>query len=118
MSALTEQTDVRVTVRVDKYLKDNADFLFERLGLNMSVAFNMFLRKAVNDDAIPFPVSTNNSGYGHGLTADYITNAFDAAVQNDIKANQQMGSPIARYDAIKKQAYLELPDGSREYVNG
>ena len=112
------QNDVRVTVRVDKDLKDNADFLFERLGLNMSVAFNMFLRKAVNEDAIPFPVSIGNTGYGNGLSADYITNAFNAVVQNDIKTNQQKGLPVAKYDTDTKQAYLELADGTREYVNG
>ena len=112
------QNDVRVTVRVDRDLKENADFLFERLGLNMSVAFNMFLRKAVSEDAIPFPVSTGSSGFGHGLSTSYITGAFNAAVQNDIKVNQQKGLPIAKYDAVKKQAYLELADGTREYVDG
>ena len=112
------QSDVRVTVRVDKDLKENADSLFERLGLNMSVAFNIFLRKAVNEDAIPFPVSTNRSGFGHGLSADNVTDAFNAAVQNGINANLQKGLPVAKYDAVKKQAYLESADGSREYING
>ena len=112
------QNDVRVTVRVDKDLKENADSLFERLGLNMSVAFNMFLRKAVNEDAIPFPVSTKNSGFGNGLSAGNITNAFNTAVANDIKANQQKGLLIAGYDADRKQAYLESVDGTREYING
>ena len=115
---MNAQNDVRVTVRVDKDLKENADSLFERLGLNMSVAFNMFLRKAVNENAIPFPVSTKSSGFGHGLSAGYVTSAFNAAVANDIKANQQKGLPIAGYDVDKKQAYLESADGTREYING
>ena len=112
------QNDVRVTVRVDKDLKENADYLFERLGLNMSVAFNMFLRKAVNEDAIPFPVSISRSGFGHELSAGYITSAFNMAVENDTKSNQQKGLPIAKYDTEKKQAYLELADGTKEYVSG
>ena len=58
------QSDASVTIRVDKNLKENADFLFEQLGLNMSVAFNMFLRKAVNEDAIPFPVSISGDRFG------------------------------------------------------
>ena len=115
---MSVQTDVRVTVRVDKDLKESADFLFERLGLNMSVAFNMFLRKAVNESAIPFPVSTNSIGFGNGLSADYVTNAFNATVQNDIEVSRQKGLPIAKYDKVKKQAYLEFPDGTREYVDG
>ena len=110
--------DVRVTVRVDKDLKESADSLFESLGLNMSVAFNMFLRKAVNEGAIPFPISIKRTGFGHGLSADYITSAFNTAVQNNIQANQQENLPIAKYDVDKKQAYLEFIDGTREYING
>ena len=112
------QNDIRVTVSVNRNLKESADFLFERLGLNMNIAFNMFLRKAVNENAIPFPVSTSDVGFGHGLSANYITNTFNTTVQNDIRTNQQKGLPIAKYDTVKKQAYLELPDGTKEYVNG
>jgi DNA-damage-inducible protein J len=115
---MSAQADVRVTVSVEKDLKDSADFLFERLGLNMNVAFNMFLRKAVNEDAIPFPISTGSSGFGTGLSAGNITNAFNVAVQNDIKAAQLRNLPIAKYDVTEKQAYLEFADGAREYVNG
>ena len=115
---MNSQNDVRVTVRVEKDLKENAEYLFERLGLNMSVAFNMFLRKAVNEDAIPFPVSTKSSGFGHGLSADYITTAFNAAVANDTKASRHNSLPIAGYDVDSKQAYLESADGTREYING
>jgi addiction module RelB/DinJ family antitoxin len=70
------ENDVRVTVRVDKNLKDRADSLFERLGLNMTTALNVFLRKAVDENAIPFPVSAKPAGFGPGLTADEIIRAF------------------------------------------
>jgi len=115
---MNARSDARITIRVDKDLKESADSLFERLGLNMSVAFNMFLRKAVNEDAIPFPVSAKSTGIGHGLSPSYVTSAFNAAVSNDVRVNQQNGLPIAGYDADKKQAYLEYTDGTREYVNG
>jgi len=111
------ENDISVTIRVDKNLKENADFLFQRLGLNMSVAFNMFLRKAVSEDGMPFPVSGKTTGFGHGMTASYVTSAFNETIENDIRANQQKGFPIARYDADKNQAYLEYTDGKREYVN-
>ena len=112
---MNAQSDARITVRVDKDLKESADSLFNRLGLNMSVAFNMFLRKAVSEDAIPFPVSAKSTGIGHGLSPSSVTSAFNAAVSNDIRINRQNGSPIAGYDVYKKQAYLEYPDGIREY---
>jgi len=43
-----------MSFRVDKELKKEADTLFKRLGLNTSVALNMFLRQSVEDQAIPF----------------------------------------------------------------
>ena len=58
------QNDVRVTIRVDKELKKNAESLFERLGLSMGSAFNIFLRKAVREGAIPFSVSVTKAGHG------------------------------------------------------
>ena len=49
--------DVRVTIRVDRELKENAEALFDYLGLNMSNAVNIFLRKAVDQRGIPFPIN-------------------------------------------------------------
>ncbi|MDR1321481.1 MAG: type II toxin-antitoxin system RelB/DinJ family antitoxin [Gracilibacteraceae bacterium] len=110
------ENDVRVTVRVDKNLKDRADSLFERLGLNMTTALNVFLRKAVDENAIPFPVSAKPAGFGSGLTADEITRAFSDSVAKETKHNQRLGFPVARYDAATGRAYLENADGTKEYV--
>jgi len=114
----TQNNDVRVTIRVDKELKENAEVLFERMGMNMTTALNVFLRKTVDEAAIPFAISVKNTGFGHGYSADYITNSFNTAVDSKIAENQRKGLPVARYDKDKKQAYLELADGTREYVNG
>ena len=112
------QTDVRVTMRVDKELKEQAEMLFDRLGMNMTTAFNVFLRKAVDEAAIPFPVSARVTGFGAGYSPADITGAFIGAVQDNIAANKQKGFPIAKYDPDQKKAYLETADGVRDYVNG
>ena len=70
---MSTANDVRVTVRVDKNLKKDAES---------------------------------------------ITNAFNSAVQTNIKTNQQMRMPVAKYDELKKMAYLESADGTKEYVHG
>ena len=113
---MKEQNDTRVTIRVDRDLKERAETLLERMGLNMSTAVNIFLRKTVDESAIPFPVSVKAAGIGY-TTAD-VTDAFTAAVRDEISEKAGKGFPIARYDAEKKQAYLEKADGTREYVNG
>ncbi|HEX2946394.1 MAG TPA: type II toxin-antitoxin system RelB/DinJ family antitoxin [Clostridia bacterium] len=112
------QNDVQITIRVDKNLKESAENLFNRLGINMSTALNVFLRKAVTEDAIPFAVSARRSGFGTGLSSDDITSVFTAAVQREIAKNKQNSFPVAGYDRDKKQAYLKYADGRTEYING
>ena len=111
------QNDVRVTIRVDKDLKESAERLFERLGMNMTTALNIFLRKAVAEEAIPFVVGAKSTLIGNGYTSDDITSAFVTAVRNGTADSQQKGHPIARYDTVNKRAFLEFADGTREYVN-
>jgi len=106
---------VRVTIRVNRELKESAEALFEYLGLNMSNAVNIFLRKAVDQRGIPFSVNIGNRGLG-GVSADEVTKLFNDAVKQDIEQKQKKGIPVARYDAEIGRAYLENADGTREYV--
>lgn len=46
-----------MSFRVDKELKKQADTLFRELGLNTSVALNMFLAQCVRNQALPFTPS-------------------------------------------------------------
>jgi DNA-damage-inducible protein J len=110
------QNEVRVTVRVDKDLKERAESLFGHLGMNMTTALNVFLRKAVDESAIPFAISAKMTGFGAGLSPAEVSGAFKTAVQKELAENQRQGFPTARYDAAKKQAYLESADGTREYI--
>jgi len=112
------QDDVRVTFRVDRTLKEQSESLFNNLGLNMTTALNSFLRKAVNESAIPFPISVRNDKIGHDYAPADVTSAFQAAVQSSIAENKNKRAPIARYDTTRKQAYLEHADGTKEYIHG
>jgi len=107
--------DVRVTIRVNRELKESAEALFDYLGLNMSNAVNIFLRKAVDQRGIPFSVNTGDQRFA-GLSADEVTRAFNNAVEQDIEKKQKKGLPVARYDTETGRAYLENADGTREYV--
>ncbi len=107
--------DIRVTIRVDRELKESAEALFNYLGLNMTNAINIFLRKAVDERGIPFPVKAVNQRFD-SLNTDEIASAFTRAVHQEIAENQQKGLPVARYDTASGRAYLENADGSREYV--
>ena len=51
--------NVNVTLRVDEDLKRQADTLFSELGLNLTTAFNIFLRQSVREQRIPFQITKN-----------------------------------------------------------
>ena len=43
-----------LNIRIDKGIKDQAEEIFDELGLNMTTAVNMFLRTAIREHGIPF----------------------------------------------------------------
>lgn len=48
-----------ITIRMDSDLKAKADELFNDLGMNISTAFNVFVRQSVREGRIPFNISLN-----------------------------------------------------------
>ena len=45
-----------ILVRMDADLKTQADALFAELGMNLSTAFNIFVRQSLREGGIPFKV--------------------------------------------------------------
>ncbi len=48
-----------ISIRMDSSLKTQADALFAELGMNLSTAFNIFVRQALREGRIPFEISLN-----------------------------------------------------------
>ena len=48
-----------VSFHIDSDLKAKADVLFSQLGMNMTTAFNIFLRQSVREGCIPFNITIN-----------------------------------------------------------
>lgn len=46
-----------ISIRLDVELKRQAEQLFSDLGMNMTTAFNIFLRQAVRQQRIPFDIA-------------------------------------------------------------
>ena len=49
-----------INIRMDKPLKEEAENLFRDLGLNMTTAFNIFVRQAVSLRGMPFEIKIRN----------------------------------------------------------
>ena len=43
-----------LNIRTEKVVKDQAEEIFNELGLNMTTAINLFLRTAIREHGIPF----------------------------------------------------------------
>ena len=48
-----------ISIRMDSELKAKADALFAELGMNLSTAFNIFVRQSIREGRIPFDISLN-----------------------------------------------------------
>lgn len=66
-----------IHISVDEDLKEQAEQLFNELGLNMTSAINVFLKQAVTEQAIPFEIRKANKDTLEAL--------------NDVKSNKLQG---------------------------
>ena len=69
-------TDSTVTVRMDSALKNEADRICNEMGLSISSAITIFIKRLVNDRAIPFKVSAPDHFY-----SEENRRHLDAAIQ-------------------------------------
>lgn len=48
-----------ISIRMDSDLKTQAEALFGELGMNLTTAFNIFVRQSLREGGIPFDISLN-----------------------------------------------------------
>ena len=51
-----------------------------------------------------------------GISDDELTERLIESIRIDDEIRRIKKLPVARYDSVAKKAYLEYPDGRREYV--
>jgi DNA-damage-inducible protein J len=49
-----------ISIRMDSEIKAQADALFSELGMNLTTAFNIFVRQALRDGGIPFEIKASH----------------------------------------------------------
>lgn len=77
-----------LNTRVDKAIKDQAEEIFNVLGLNMTTAINMFLKATIREHGIPFD-----------LKLDVPNDTTIAAIEEGKKLLSDPTAP--RYSSIK-----------------
>lgn len=52
------ENTTNISIRMDTKLKKEADALFAELGMNLTTAFNIFVRQSLREGGIPFAITT------------------------------------------------------------
>jgi addiction module RelB/DinJ family antitoxin len=111
--------DARITIRVGSEFKSRVEKTAEQLGMNLTTAITMFLFQMERDKALPFKPAITATRRGiAGLSRGELDAAVKGAVRADRERGSEIGLPDARYDIATNRAYLEYPDGRREYTDG
>lgn len=50
-----------MNIRVDTEVKEKVEQIFQKLGLSLSEAINLFLRAVIMENGIPFPLTLNDT---------------------------------------------------------
>ena len=70
-------TTTNISIRMDTALKAQAEALFSELGMNLTTAFNIFVRQALRYGGIPFEISLNRPNDETLQAIDDVNNGRD-----------------------------------------
>ena len=97
-----------LNIRTDKDIKDQAEEIFNELGLNMTTAVNMFLRTAIREHGIPFE-----------LKLDVPNDTTAAAIAEGRKLMDDPSAPrYSSMDALKAALEVWMRTNVCETVKG
>jgi len=106
-----------IHVRVNSDQKRNAEIVLNNLGLTMTKGIHLFLNNVIKNKGLPFEIKESREDI-LGFNVAEMERGYQRAVFEDIATDRAKGYPIALYDEKKKSAFLEYPDGKREYIDG
>ena len=90
-----------VSFRIDTDIKNQADRLFAQLGLNMTTAFNIFLRQAIREGSLPFSVTINTP---------------NAAVAATLEADRLLAAEQSRLTGVRGYSVDEFQNNMRQAI--
>ena len=71
-----------ISIRMDSNLKAAAEALYEELGMNLSTAFNIFVRQSLRVGGIPFTITTETP---NAITVSAMLEAEQIAHDSNVK---------------------------------
>lgn len=95
-----------VQLRVDDDLKAKASSIYEKLGIDLSSAIKMFLKRSVTVNGIPFSMILEKTDNDQELAAISIRNMNNSAEENGISdmSIDDIDQEIAEYRKQRKRS--------------
>lgn len=84
-----------ISIRMDSNLKAAAEELYEELGMNLSTAFNIFVRQSLRERGIPFKIT---EGAPNKETVSALLEAERIAKNTDVKGYHDVDEFFADLD--------------------
>ena len=84
---MAKTSTTNISIRMDTDLKAAAEALYEELGMNLSTAFNIFVRQSLRERGIPFRItegSPNRETVSAMLEAERIAKDSSVKGYNDV----------------------------------
>ena len=95
-----------IQLRVDDNLKEQATFVYEQLGIDLSTAIRMFLKRSVMVNGIPFPMTTNR--------VEYDTSDAKKALKEMQKISEEKGNDKMTLEEINEIIRLARTERKRK----
>ena len=78
----------QVNIRIDDALKEQAEAIFDELGMNMTTAFNVFVRQTVREGGIPFAVTTKPDPFFYPANIKILRQSIKEANEGKLTAHE------------------------------
>ena len=102
-----------ITVKIDETIKQEAETLFNKLGLSMSGAINVFFRQAIREQAIPFSIKAQTPEEKYN---EYF-NPYNMQILKESVAQAERGETITFSMAeLKAMEDGEIPQRAADFL--
>ncbi len=102
---MAKSSTCNISIRMDSNLKAAAEALYEELGMNLSTAFNIFVRQSLRERGIPFKIT---EGTPSKETVSAMLEAERIAKDPTVKGYHDVDEFFANLDSCTKLANGEV----------
>ena len=103
-----------ITIRIDETIKQDAETLFEKLGISISGAINIFFRQAIREQAIPFPIRAKTEAE---VRYEEYFNPYNMKILMESIAQAERGETISFTVAeLEEMESGEIPQRALEFL--